>query len=64
MWRIVRPILGVTLIILGLIGMLLPVMPGIPLLLAGIALLGSNHPWIRPFTARVRVWRRKWKRPR
>ncbi len=64
MWKAIRLILGVILLAAGLVGMLLPIIPGIPLLLAGVALLGSNHPWIRPFTARVRAWRRKWKKPR
>jgi uncharacterized protein YqgC (DUF456 family) len=64
MWGFFRPILGVTLIILGMMGMLLPIIPGIPLLIAGVALLGSNHPWVRPFMARFRAWRRKWRRPR
>jgi hypothetical protein len=39
--------------------MLVPVLPGIPFLLAGVALLGTNHPWVRPFMARLRLWRRK-----
>jgi uncharacterized membrane protein YbaN (DUF454 family) len=47
------------LIVLGLLGMLMPVLPGIPFLLAGVALLGSSHPWVRPFIARLRLWRRK-----
>ncbi|HSB68574.1 MAG TPA: hypothetical protein VLT62_04460 [Candidatus Methylomirabilis sp.] len=64
MWQIIRPILGVTLIILGAIGMLLPIMPGIPILIAGVALLGANHPWVRPFMVRFRAWRRARKRPR
>ena len=63
MWKIIRPILGVALIILGAIGMLLPIIPGIPLLIAGAALLGSNHPWVRPFIVRFRAWRRARKRP-
>jgi uncharacterized membrane protein YbaN (DUF454 family) len=54
---------GLTLVALGVIGMLLPVIPGIPLLIAGVALLGTNHPWVRPLIARLRLWRRKWKRP-
>ena len=59
MWRTIRVIAGVLLIGQGLIGMLMPVLPGIPLLLAGVALLGSDHPWVRPIMARLRLWRRK-----
>ena len=58
-WRTFRILAGMVLIVLGLLGMVLPVVPGIPLLLAWVALLGSNHPWVRPFMARLRLWRRK-----
>jgi uncharacterized membrane protein YbaN (DUF454 family) len=61
-WATIRLAAGVTLIGLGLLGLLLPVLPGIPLLLAGAALLGANHPWVRPFMARIRLWRRKFPR--
>jgi uncharacterized membrane protein YbaN (DUF454 family) len=54
----IRTVAGVALVGLGLIGMLVPVLPGIPLLLAGVALLGSDHPWVRPCMARLRSWRR------
>jgi uncharacterized membrane protein YbaN (DUF454 family) len=59
MGRTIRVIAGVLLIGLGLVGMLVPVLPGIPLLVAGVTLLGSNHPWVRPLLARLRLWRRK-----
>ncbi len=59
MWGTIRTVAGVVLCGLGLAGMVLPVLPGIPLLLAGVALLGTNHPWVRPFMARLRLWRRK-----
>jgi hypothetical protein len=58
-WRTFRIVAGVALIVLGLLGMVLPVLPGIPFLLAGGALLGTNHPWVRPFMVRFRLWRRK-----
>ena len=53
----IRTVAGVALVGLGLVGMLVPVLPGIPLLLAGVALLGSDHPWVRPCMARLRLWR-------
>ena len=62
MWQTIRTVSGVVLIGLGLAGMLLPVIPGTPLLIGGVALLGAHHPWVRPFVVRVRLWRRKWKR--
>ena len=63
-WRKIRVVTGLTLIGLGLLGMLVPVVPGIPLLIAGVALVGTNHPWVRPLMVRLRAWRRKWKRSR
>ncbi len=53
-----KTISGFTLIGLGFIGMLLPFMPGLPLVIGGIALVGINHPWVRPVLERVRGWRR------
>ena len=36
---------GSTLVILGLTGLVLPVIPGIPLLIAGFALLATEFTW-------------------
>jgi uncharacterized protein YqgC (DUF456 family) len=38
---------GWALVILGLAGLLLPVAPGVPLLIAGLALLAVDYPWAR-----------------
>ncbi|MEQ1948789.1 MAG: hypothetical protein ABL995_16485 [Bryobacteraceae bacterium] len=38
---------GVGLLVLGVIGCLLPVMPGIPFLMAGVAILGTDHVLVR-----------------
>ena len=54
-----RVIGGVVLLICGLLGLVLPIIPGIPLLLAGAALLGFDHPLIRPFARRVAQWRKR-----
>jgi uncharacterized membrane protein YbaN (DUF454 family) len=43
-------IAGFILLGLGLIGMILPIIPGIPLLIAGAALLGADHLAVRPFS--------------
>jgi uncharacterized membrane protein YbaN (DUF454 family) len=43
-----RHIGGIALIIAGIAGCLLPIIPGIPLLLAGAAMLGTEHPIVRP----------------
>jgi drug/metabolite transporter (DMT)-like permease len=49
-----RVIAGVFLIVAGVVGLLLPIIPGIPLLAAGVFTLGVDHPWVRPITARLR----------
>ena len=48
----VRMAAGVILIAIGLVAMPLPVMPGVPIVAAGVALLGVNHPLIQ----RCRTW--------
>jgi uncharacterized protein YqgC (DUF456 family) len=40
----------VTLLVAGVIGTLLPIIPGIPLFIAGAAVLGPDHRLIRPLT--------------
>jgi hypothetical protein len=56
-WHMVRISLGVSLMVLGVIGVLVPVIPGLPLLLAGAAILGAEHPLVRPLMGRVKAWR-------
>ncbi len=53
----IRVGLGFALIVAGVLGLLLPVVPGIPLLIAGVAMVGVDHPWIRPLVGRLRAWR-------
>jgi hypothetical protein len=56
MRRSIRTIAGFSLIVAGAIGTLVPVVPGVPMLLAGVALVGTDHPWIRAAKARWRAW--------
>jgi uncharacterized protein YqgC (DUF456 family) len=59
MSHIVRTILGVGLLIVGVIGTLIPVMPGFVFFAAGIAVLGTDHAIVRrfrPYVLRVRAW--------
>jgi uncharacterized protein YqgC (DUF456 family) len=59
MGHIARTILGVGLLILGVIGTLLPVVPGFVFFAAGIAVLGTDHAIVRrllPYVHRVRDW--------
>jgi uncharacterized protein YqgC (DUF456 family) len=57
--HIVRTVIGVGLLILGVIGSLLPVIPGFVFFAAGIAVLGTDHAIVRrfrPLVLRVRAW--------
>jgi uncharacterized protein YqgC (DUF456 family) len=59
MTHIVRTIIGVTLLILGVIGSLLPIVPGFVFFVAGIAVLGTDHVIVRrfqPYVLRGRAW--------
>jgi uncharacterized protein len=42
-----RKFAGYSLLVLGAAGCLLPLIPGIPLILGGAALLGRDHPVVR-----------------
>lgn len=59
LWQAARVFLGVLLVAVGILGCVLPVIPGIPILLAGVALLGPNHPLVRPFAERIERWRER-----
>jgi uncharacterized membrane protein YbaN (DUF454 family) len=49
--RVVYPSIGLILILIGLIGSILPVLPGFPFVLVGIPLFACFHPkfelWVR-----------------
>jgi uncharacterized protein YqgC (DUF456 family) len=44
---VLRQTAGVALIVIGIAGCLLPLMPGIPFILAGVAVLGTDHALVR-----------------
>lgn len=50
--------LGIALCIIGLAGTLVPIIPGVPMMIAGFALMGRDHPFVRGVKARARRWRR------
>ena len=54
--RALRVLFGAALVAVGLVGLVLPIIPGIPLLVAGLAILGVQHPWLRP----VYNWLERW----
>jgi uncharacterized protein len=51
-----REVAGFILLIAGLIGCLLPVIPGSPMVIAGLALLGVDHPKIRSTMQLLEQW--------
>ncbi len=59
MWRRIRVVTGLTLIGLGVIGIFLPIIPGLPLFIAGVALAGPDHPLVRRLRDRLKHWRPK-----
>jgi hypothetical protein len=46
-------------LVVGVAGIVLPVLPGIPLLFVGLKLLGPDHPITRPMLKFVRKFKRK-----
>ncbi len=57
----IRNTAGIVLIAVGALGLLVPVIPGIPLVASGILILGANHPLVRSSHAvvrKLRDWRR------
>lgn len=56
-WDKIKIILGLALCVIGVAGTLVPVIPGVPIVLAGIALLGTDHPLVRSLKERLKRWR-------
>lgn len=54
--RLGRMVSGWALIALGVIGCVLPVLPGIPLLLGGLALLSTEYAWAGKALGRLKAW--------
>ena len=54
--RLWRRISGWTLVLLGIAGCVLPVIPGIPLLLGGLALLSTEYAWAERTLDRLKRW--------
>ena len=63
-WRVVWPIFRQTLgwlcILLGIIGLVLPVLQGMIFLVIGIALVGRRHPLIRWSSVSLKLFLRRW----
>lgn len=61
---LLRHIGGWSLILLGLLGLVLPVLPGILLVVLGIVVLGPNDSTLRRIELYVRLGLRRWSRAR
>ena len=53
-WRIVRIASGSVLLVLGVIGLVVPVLQGWALILAGLAVLARDVPWARRWLNAIR----------
>jgi hypothetical protein len=59
-WPVFRQVLGWLCILLGLIGLVLPVLQGVIFLVIGIALVGRRHPLIRYVSVYFKLFLRRW----
>ena len=60
LWPVFRQALGWLFILLGLVGLALPIVPQIPFLVIGIALVGRRHPVIRWVSVYFKLFLRRW----
>ena len=54
---------GVALIVVGILAVPAPIVPGLPIIAAGVALLGDNHPLVRKCRAWLQkqwFWKKEW----
>lgn len=51
-------------LVLGVAGLMLPVLPGVPLLIAGLVMLSADYRWARNSLRRVKLWTHKLDRHR
>ena len=58
-FRILRVFAGFVLLLLGVVGLFLPVLQGVLLILAGLAVLGRDLPWARAVTRRLAAFARR-----
>lgn len=58
-FRVLRIGVGFALLALGVVGLFLPVLQGVLLLLAGLAVLGRDLPWAKSLTDRLAGYLRR-----
>jgi hypothetical protein len=59
-WPVLRQALGWLCILLGLIGLVLPILQGVIFLVIGIALVGRRHRLIRWVSVHFKLFLRRW----
>lgn len=59
-WFVLKPTLGWLLIVVGLIGMPMPIMNGLIFLVIGLALVGHRNTLIRWSRVRIKLFLRAW----
>ena len=59
-WPVFRQVLGWLFILLGLVGLVLPILQGVIFLVIGIALVGRRHPLIRYVSVYFKLFLRRW----
>ncbi len=57
--RVLRIMAGLLLLLLGVIGLFLPILQGVLMILAGLAVLGRDLPWSRAIIERVASFLRR-----
>ena len=60
LWPLLRQLLGWLMILLGILGIFLPILQGIVFLVLGVALVGPRHPVIRQVSVRMKKLLRRW----
>ena len=63
-WRVLRLTAGWSLIVIGVIGLFLPVLQGILFLASGLAVLSTESRWARALLDRFSAWRKARRRDR
>ena len=48
---------GIALCVVGIAGTVVPVIPGVPIILAGVALMGADHPLVLRVRDKLKRWR-------
>lgn len=56
MLKVLRITTGTILVVLGVLGTLLPIIPGTPLLLVGLALLGVQYALLKQWGRKIQRW--------